>query len=294
MCVSVAPFAAMPDTPPTTPDLNVRVVLIHHGVDARVQAATPTVDHMVEALSEFGTVHVREIWRQPPIVPVPVRALAARRLRQWWLERRWSTYLGVSRRWVLSCGLLGLRLLQLLSPGHRVRAGRQAAIELALTAKHALAWRTAVEDRIDLLVVLEDDARWRSDSQERIRDLVRIALAEGERGDTFVDLAGGVPLKTLRLGAVRDLRNDGVAVLSRASTNTTCGYALGAGLVEQLASLTASDPSAALLPADWLINHCFMALAEQDPPEPVLCLHSEPHALDHGSFTGSVASSIRT
>jgi len=280
----------MTETPPA-PDLAVRVVLIHHGVDTRVQAAMPTVDRVVEALSEFGTVQRREIWRQPPIVPVPARALAARRLRQWWLERRWASYLGVSRRWVLSSGLLGLRLLQLLSPDHRARAGRQAAIELALTAKHERAWRMALEEQADLLVVLEDDARWRSDSRERLQTLVRTALSHGPRGDTFVDLAGGMPVKRLRLGGVRQMRDDGIAVLSRASTNTTCGYAVGAGLVEKLASLSASDPSAALLPSDWLINRCFMALAEQE--EPVLCLHSEPHALDHGSFTGSVASSIR-
>ena len=271
----------------------VQVVLIHHGEASRVAAAMPTVERLRDAMATFGTVQIREIWRQAPLVPVPPSELASRRLRQWRTERRWAHHLGVSARWLLSTGLLGVRLLQLLDPRHRAAAGRQAAIELALTGKHELAWRHAYEDGTDLLVVVEDDARWRDDSGERVRNLMEAAASTGRLEDAFIDLAGGISTKTLRTGGVRDVGPDGTAVLSRASTNTTCGYLLGRKLIEELAGLTVRQPASARLPADWLINSCFMSLAKDPASLRVRCLHSVPHALDHGSFTGSVASSIR-
>lgn len=271
----------------------IRVVLIHHGIAARVAEARPTVELVASAMGTFGDVEVKEVWRQPELAPRASRELAARRLRQWALERQWASYLGVGRRWFLSSGLIALRLLQLLLPRERRRYGRQAFVELALTAKHDLAWRLAFEDGVDLLVILEDDARADESSANRIRRLVEIAEQEQALPRSFIDLAGGVSPKELRLAAVEEPRGDGIVSLHRASTNTTCAYALGQEVVAGLAGHVLRRPGDLSLPADWLINRFFMESVREPRETQTLCLHSRPHALVHGSATGAVSSSIR-
>ena len=265
----------------------VLVVLVHHGDPRRLRSVQPTLESLVRVLQDLGSVDQDEVWRQDTLVPVRAGDLARRRVRQWWLERRWSRYLEVSPRWFLSSGLLAVRLLQIGAPGHRRRAGRQAAVELVLTDKHVAAWKLARSRDVDLLVVLEDDARWRDDSEALVRALLAHAAAGNRTGEAFIDLAGGLAVEALRLGHVRKPVGAGV-VESRPATNTTCAYGVGRDVVGAWVARVEGDHRLAQHPSDWLINRMFME-AEQ----PVLCLHSEPTALDHGSFVGSVPSSIR-
>lgn len=269
--------------------LRARVVLIHHGDEQRLSAVEPTVGEVVAALDGLKSVDVQRIGYQPSPQPLLTRLVVARLLRQWLLERRWASHLGVPHRWVLSTGLLGVRLLQLASPARRARMRRQAFIELALSAKHQHAWRSAVEDGIDLLIVLEDDARAREDSRLRVADLVRLLVARADPARTYADLAGGLSIKALRLEAVTSPFHDGVDALSKAATNTTCAYLLGSEVIRLLVDAVITNPGAAKLPADWLMNRAFMRSADRR----VFCFHTRPTALEHGSFTGSVASSIR-
>lgn len=271
----------------------IHVVLIHHGVEERVREAMKTVAVVADALSDLGRVHVSEVARQPRPFGVGTRELGLRLVRQWRLERRWAGYLGVDRRWVLSSGLLLVRLAMLAGASSRSSASHRSFIELALSAKHELAWRRALEDRADLLVVLEDDARHDVHSLHRIRALLAQVRAEGALENAYVDLAGGLSRRELRLERRELPRADGVFRLSRPASNTACGYLLGRRVVEGLAELTIREPSVNRLPADWILNRFFMDAATDTQRPEIVCLHSRPHALRHGSFTGDVVSSIR-
>lgn len=277
----------------TTRALRIKLVLIHHGDEERVRAISSTVAQVVDALTPFGHVATREIWHQPPIAPLSLPVVAGRRVRQWRLERRWAGHLGVNRRWVLSSGLLAVRLAELLWPRMLRKAGKRACIELALTAKHELAWRIAHEDEDDLLVVLEDDARAHSASSERIRQLVRFAQAHHALHHAFIDLAGGLSREELRLGGVGQPRGEGIISLTSPATNTTCGYAAGGAVVSRLVEKAVLEPASTRLPADWFINCCFLESQAQKRQPQIVCLHSDPHALTHGSIHGAVPSSIR-
>lgn len=275
------------------PSLRIQVTLVHHGAADRVGGARDTARLVSTCVSALGDVSVREVWRQPLQPAVHLRTLMGRRVRQWRLERRWSRHLRVGGRWALSTGLLIIRLAQLLSPGNRESARRTAFVELALSAKHEFAWRQANEDDVDLLIVLEDDARSDEHSCQRIRQLLTLALEDGGLQETYIDLAGGMPWDELRLSSVAVPRGDGIISLSQPATNTTCAYALGRDLIGRLAGVTMSEPASTRLPADWLINSVFMDAAKGGDGSAIRCLHSTPHALQHGSFTGAVASSIR-
>ena len=278
----------------TEPGLqSIHVVLVHHGICERVAEARKTVLAVKDALSEFGEVQVGEVSAQPATFRVGAKDLVLRSVRQWRLERRWARHLGVTPRWVLSTGLLGLRLLQLTLPGARRRASQRSFIELALSAKHELAWRRAYQDGADVLVVLEDDARHVGHSAEQIRALVRQARSEGALEDTYVDLAGGVSTRELRIGHLEVPRDGGIVRLAKGTSNTACGYLVGRRALERLAALTIRDPASGRLPADWVLNLFFMEAANDADANDIICLHSHPHALRHGSFTGDVASSIR-
>ena len=273
--------------------LVLQLVLIHHGDDARLTAARQTVQDVCQALQVYGNVTASEIWRQPPPLDVGTAELAARRLRQWRLERKWARYTSVSRRWVLSTGLVLVRLAQLLSREHRVRARRQAFVEHVLTSKHVQAWRAAYDADAEALVVLEDDARADTASMGRLRELVTTASALGQLTDAYLDLAGGLGLQHLRLDQLtHPVGEGGVLRLRTAATNTTCGYLIGRNVIEALLQQVVTRPETCRLPPDWLINASLMAATSSDPAR-VLCLHSLPPALTHGSLSGSVPSSIR-
>lgn len=283
----------MDETTPCSPlDLRIRVFLIHHDVSERVEAVRPTVDVVVDALRPFGKVEATEVRRQPPFAPPATRVVAARYVRQWRLERRWAAYLGVGRRWFLSTGLLALRLIQLItSSSHGAAAKRRAFIELALTSKHELIWKLAAEDGIDLMLVLEDDARALAESIERIRTVVKLAAEEGCLSDVYVDLAGGVSRRAIRLDRFTETYTDGIVTVRRPGTTTACAYLAGSSVINLLADMAVLDPSASRLPADWLINQAFMSNRQQVPS--LTCWHADPPLIAHGSTTGIVKSSIR-
>jgi hypothetical protein len=177
----------------------------------------------------------------------------------------------------------------LLNPSRRAQSSRQAFIELALSAKHQHAWHAAAEDGVDVLVVLEDDARVRDDSGTRVQGLVRLLAARGDLARTYADLAGGLSVKALRLEGVSSELEPGIDTLSKVATNTTCAYLLGSEVVSLLVDAVVTNPGSAKLAADWLMNSAFMGTEAGR----VLCVHTRPTALDHGSFAGSVPSSIR-
>ncbi|RYU13352.1 hypothetical protein [Nocardioides iriomotensis] len=271
-----------PDAP-----LRIRLVLVHHGDPGRLAAVRDTVATVATALGAFGDVEVRNIGRQPSLRSLPPAKVAARRVRQWRLERRWAHHLGAGRRWFLSAGLLLVRLAALSLPREQAKAGRRSFIELALSSKHQLAWRAAAEDRVDVLVVLEDDARVRPDSDERIRTVLETAIRDSDLARVYADLAGGISTSLLRTERVSRRISDGLVELSRPATNTTCAYLIGSTTIAALFDHVTLEPQSALLPADWLMNAAFIGNSD------VRCLHTSPTALDHGSFTGAVGSSIR-
>lgn len=272
--------------------LRIRVVLIHHGDEARIRAARETVAAVVDAVQTYGDVHVVDAWRQPRERSVQTREIVSRRVRQWRLERQWARHVGVGRRWILSSGLLMLRLAELCRRDTRAAASRQAFIELSLSAKHVLAWRNAFEDGVDVLIVLEDDARTRSGSRDSIRRLVHAVSTQG-LGETYADLAGGLDLTALRLDHLVEPLEDGVAHLRLAATNTACAYLVGREVIALLATESILCPASVRLPADWLMNRDFMLAAQRGDAVPVRSVFSRPYSLSHGSLTGAVPSSIR-
>jgi hypothetical protein len=242
---------------------------------------------VAKALGEIGDVELVEVSRQPEFRDASVPALIARHARQWRVERRWARHLGVSRRWFLSLGLLAVRMIQLLSSGTRRIRGRQNNIERALSAKHESVWRSAYEDRVDVLVVLEDDALLHANSASALREAVEYVMDQ-DLPNTFLDLAGGLAVKELRIRHVASPVGHSLVELSRPASNTTCAYLVGSSVLAGLAELTIRMPEVANLPSDWMINRYFI-----ESPDQIRCFHAIPPAFLHGSRSGAVESSLR-
>jgi hypothetical protein len=158
-----------------------------------------------------------------------------------------------------------------------------------LSAKHELAWRSAYEDAVDVLVVLEGDALPHDDSVVALRNAVVPALRRSDAATVYLDLAGGLSRRELRITTDHVDGMDGLLRVRRPATNTACAYVLGRAVLEELASSTILVPQTALLPADWMINRFFINAREGA----VVCLHTDPPALTHGSMSGATPSSIR-
>ena len=270
-----------------------RIVIIHHDDATRLQVALKTADVVRGALEPWAVMQIRCVQRQPEDRPISTARLAARRARQWHVEREWAHHLGNPRRWFLSTGLLGFRELQLLDPKHRSAFARTSHIELALSAKHELAWRRAYEDAADFLVVLEDDARSDDDTSARLSGLIQQALTQGGPEDFYIDLAGGLPAPELRDSHLETPVGDGVVRMAVPATNTACAYLMGRNVIRDLAEHTIMRPERLRLPADWLIHDAFMNLPTHRRDQ-IICLRAKPYPLTHGSFAGTTPSSIRS
>lgn len=226
-----------------------------------------------------------EVVDQPPLVDTAnVSELIAWRHDQRILESRWRRYLTSRSSWRDLAATVNERLYRLqlhLSGGFRSLQWRTRQIEKLVTAKHIRAWEEFVQSPHTTLVVIESDATLAPDSLGGVAN----ALERATRDEpTYVNLAGGFTQNELLIEGLAAEGRDGMTIFSLPVTNTSCAYAINRSLVLNILSFLDESPGSRVLGIDWLFNAFF--INETSRGNRILCLHSQPPALQHGSITG--------
>jgi hypothetical protein len=252
-----------------------RVGLIHNNDAERLA-------HIRPALAALGpNVSVSEIVEQPPVVTQSWPLFLRRRALTWSLQRAWRRHRGLPPRLPI------LDLLRYPRDLLRNHDRRRAAIEVILADKHLKAWRDFVRSGEEFLLVLEDDAVFDGQSKRGLNE----ALALVDARPTYVDIAGGFTPAELSVDALEIGRIGRFREYARPVSNTGGGYLMNRALARHMVELVDSHPDWRLLPADWIINRCFLALVEKGYA--VRCLLAlDPTILVHGSHAGTYSSTV--
>ena len=260
------------------------VALIHNNNEERNARVRPNVEKLADQLRKSFEVESLEFSYQPNLVPHTKVTAFLRDVLFEFLERRWQVYLErPSWSWFKTVrNLRKVASRYLNNPEDAARCCRSGAIDAFVTNKHLRSWEACMERGADYLIVLEDDAVFHCDSIDRITSALDKALYA--RRPAYIDLAGGFSASTLQIEHLARERDDRFVQYRKMVTNTACAYLLNSNMIERSLSILLSRPYYRLITIDWLMNRLFMDL--EDSGIHGLCFHTDPLALQHGSFTG--------
>lgn len=176
--------------------------------------------------------------------------------------------------------LIGL----MLNSEFRETQGRICTIEQSVTAKHLHGWYEAENAGANWLLVVEDDARLHSKSNDLLRELVDFLEQEDPNTPIYLDVAGGFDFKSVVGGGVPNSFS-GISEVSPARSNTACSYVLSRGAVQLFRQLLQKHTHLREIGIDFLMNGLFTKSTLS-----VQCYHMTPPALTHGSMTNEVQS----
>ena len=261
------------------------VALIHNHNEERNSRIRPSIQRLVDRLQNDFEVDCREFSHQPELIPQPKAIAFCLEALHEVLDQRWRHYIDDRPKSILKI-VRNLRKTAFRyianTDGEADRRCRAGTIAAFVTNKHMKAWNTCLESEAEYLIVVEDDAVFRDDSIERIASLADF-VSDVER-PIYVDLAGGFPISTLKIGHLAQDRRGGLTRYRKLVTNTACAYLLNRKMIDRSMQFLLARPHFRLVAIDWLINWMFMELEKTGTHG--ACFHMDPPALQHGSFTG--------
>lgn len=263
------------------PEPSTLLAAIHNG-----ELAQSPAHRVIEGLSAAGEVNeVIEIHEQPPLEPrIPTRELLEWRQSQGQLEKRWRAHLDRSSIWIDQASILNQVIYQSrlgFSKDFLSRQSMARQVEKAVTAKHVASWQSFVESYHDVLIVMESDA---TTTDLLIPALKTVKRAMQDDQPTYVNIAGGLDARDLKIDHLMHGSMPGFVSFSRPVTNTSCAYVMNREFAHPLLSFLTDSPKSTDLGIDWLFNAFFLELMAKDAS--VRCLHADPPALIHGSMAG--------
>lgn len=159
---------------------------------------------------------------------------------------------------------------------------------MVVTDKHIRAWEAFLDMGGDFLICFEDDAVFRGDSIQRVRDLLDLLSRNNQGRPTYIDLAGGCQLQELRIDKLELQRDASFRYYSKPVTNTACSYLMNRPLVADFHNALIIKPWLRLIGVDWMMNNLLVLLDKSGMQ--CDCMHSEPSIFKHGTFTGEYVS----
>lgn len=263
------------------PEPSTLLAAIHNG-----ELAQSPAQRVIEELSAAGEVNeVIEIHEQTPLAPrIPTEELLEWRRSQVQLEKRWRAHLDRSNILMDQASILNQVIYRAklgLSKDFLSRQSMARQVEKAVTAKHVASWRNFVDSSHDLLIVMESDA---TSTDLLVPALKMLKRAMQDDQPTYVNIAGGLDARDLKIEHLMRRSKPGFVSFSRPVTNTSCAYAMNRELAYRVVSFATDSPLSMELGIDWLFNAFFLELMAGDAS--VTCLHANPPALIHGSLAG--------
>ena len=273
-------------------EVSVCIALIHNNNVQRNAYIRPQLEKMAGGLEPHIEVSITEVSFQPDVKPHSIAMAFLRDVMYRKLDREWHQYRLLKPLTLVRdiVGFLKGSIIKYIVERKSMGASWQknSAIEVILTEKHIRAWGRFLDSGADFLICFEDDAVFKDDSVQRIRDLLGLLTQRKLDSRSYVDLAGGCKLDELRIDNLESSQDTSFRFYSKPVTNTACAYFISRPLVSTFHATLTRRPWLRLLGADWMMNSLFVAMAN-DGMECV-CMHAAPTIFKHGSITGEYVS----
>ncbi len=159
-------------------------------------------------------------------------------------------------------------------------------IESLVTQKHIRAWKHFIKSEKEILIVFEDDAICKKDTEVRLKNLLE-KLENFNLDNIFIDLAGGY--KTKQIIPLRKIKKleDGFLIVEGIYTNTACSYLINRNLILKLFEEYKKSKLNNSLPIDHLINKLGLRINRNLNTSSI---HYSKPLFTHGSFEGNIKS----
>jgi hypothetical protein len=227
-----------------------------------------------------------EVFDQPSFTPLrnyhrPRKSLIARRNRQRHLELRWALFLGQKVGFYRKTrSLIGQILYSLkicINISQLSESLRVAQIERFITYKHLSAFRLATNG---VLIILESDAAIHDNSVNQLDEIIKI-LMKNTRNELYLNIAGGYTYREIGIHSLAQNYSKTLDIFDVPVSNTACAYAVTENFIRKFVAFAETNVEVMDLGPDWAFNSYFLSNFDE-----VICIHSNPPALSHGSFTG--------
>jgi hypothetical protein len=227
-----------------------------------------------------------EVSYQPTLLPLnqfpkPRKSLIVRRNRQRHLELGWALYLG---RKVGFYGKIKSFASQILyswkictKKNQLSEEVRALQIEQFVSMKHLSAFRRATSG---VLIILESDAAIHENSSSQLNEIIKILL-KNIKNEMYFNIAGGLGKTEIGIQRLAKEMSESVDYYDKPVSNTSCAYAVTESFVQRFVAFIDANVEVLDFSIDWIFNSYFMHQESQ-----ILCLHSNPPGLLHGSFAG--------
>ena len=159
-------------------------------------------------------------------------------------------------------------------------------IEELVTQKHIRAWKHFLKSKKEIMVIFEDDAICKTDSEIRLKDFFK-KLNNVDFDNFFVDFAGGLdPNDVIPKIKIKKL-NYQFMIVKGIYTNTACSYLINRNLVKQLYREYQRSKLNRSFPIDHLINKLGLTINKTTN---ICSIHFHKPLFTHGSFKGNIKS----
>lgn len=231
-----------------------------------------------------------EVFEQPILLGTsefgqPRRTVIKRRSNQRKLEILWSSHL---KEKFLKTRTLKSLIGQILYVSNVCFSSRTLSAELRIlqierfvTAKHIEGLRRTASSGASLAVVLEADATVHDYSLHKLDEVLDI-LSMNKDHSVYFNIAGGLGYAEIGIHRLARKFSDSMDVFEIPVTNTSCAYAVTENFIRGFLAYIDTNDGVLDFGVDWVFNSYFM-----DKRDEVICIHSNPPALSHGSFTGA-------
>ena len=159
-------------------------------------------------------------------------------------------------------------------------------IESFVTKKHIKAWEHFLKSKKEIMVVFEDDAICKKDTEKRLKDFFG-RLKNFDLNNIYIDLAGGLSLNDVIPPQIIKKSNDEFLLLDGIYTNTACSYLVSRNLIKLFYAEYRKTKSNNYFPIDHLINKLGLKIKKNHA---ISSVHFHNPLFTHGSFKGSIKS----
>ncbi len=159
-------------------------------------------------------------------------------------------------------------------------------IEELVTQKHIRAWKHFLKSKKEIMVIFEDDAICKTDSEIRLKDFFN-QLSSIDFDNFFIDFAGGLdPNDVIPKTKIKKL-NYQFMIVKGIYTNTACSYLINRNLVKKLYMEYQRSKLNPSFPIDHLINKLGLTINKTTN---IFSIHFHKPLFTHGSFKGNIKS----
>jgi hypothetical protein len=270
---------------------SVVIALIHNNNVRRNDYIRPQLDELARALGPL-LIEKIEISFQSELKPHDTCMAFLRDIMYRKLDREWHRYRLLRPLTLLRdiSGFLKGSFIKYVIERDSTGASwkKNSSIEVMVTEKHVRAWGIFLDSGADFLICFEDDAVFKDDSAQKIKDVLGFLHRRNIESRVYADLAGGCKLDRLKLGNLEAGQEGDFKFYSKPVTNTACVYLMSRQLVVAFHSILAESPWLRLIGIDWMMNSLFIQM-EKNGMESI-CIHAAPTVFRHGTTTGEYVS----